>query len=99
MRCAVCAVEGARPLVTVGGEALGHAHDGECVALLWEAHFLRVTEAPEHEHAEVVWKWQRKRAQVEGRRFTEPPPTSPAEDEAERVIEGNGWTAVARELA
>ncbi len=99
MRCAVCGLDGAKKLTTVGGEHLGHAHDGECLGLLWESHFLRVTGGLEHEHAEVLWKWQRRRAQVEGRPFTEPCPTSPAEDEIDRWIESNGLADVAKELS
>lgn len=98
MRCAVCSTEGARELRTAGGESLGHAHDGECLALLWESHFLRVNDGAEWEHAEVLWRWQRKAAQVAGRLFAEPRPTSPAEDEIDAALAVRGLTFVAREL-
>lgn len=105
MRCAVCGVEGARELTNSrspengGPESLGHAHDGECVALLWEDYFIRAIGGDAHEHAEVLWRWQRKAAQVAGRPFATPPPKSPAEQEMEFVVAVNGWDDVARELA
>lgn len=63
------------------GLCIGSAHKDACQALLWEAHFLRVTGAPRHEQLEVAWQWRRRRAEVEGRAFTESTPTSPAEVE------------------
>jgi hypothetical protein len=99
MKCAVCGTEGARALTTVGGTDLGHAHEGTCQGLLWEAHFVRVTGGAEHEHAEVLWMWRRQRAHVAGVAFAEPAPTSPAEDEIETWVQVNELQDVAKELS
>lgn len=99
MRCAVCSLEGAKQLKTVAGEHLGYAHDGECVALLWESHFVRVTGGSEWEHAEVLWRWQRQAAAVAGLPFTTPPPLSPAHEASNLEIERLGLCDVAEELA
>lgn len=76
MRCAVCAVDSERVKrqFTAGGEDFGSACPGECAGLLWEAHYNRATGANEDEHGLVVWKWKRRRADVEGRVFLEPMP-------------------------
>ena len=83
--CAVCGKPGAGVLELADETRVGLACPGECVGLLWEAHFLRATKAPAHEHAEVLWMWRRKRADAEGRVFLEAPPTSPTEREARRL--------------
>jgi hypothetical protein len=83
-QCSVCGLDGAKQLTTAGGKDLGYAHEGECLDLLCESYFLRVNNGLEHEHAEVLWRWQRRRAQVEGVPFSEPCPTSPTEDEIDR---------------
>jgi hypothetical protein len=97
-RCAVCGSPEAPRLATVRGEYLGSACRGECEALLWESHFLRVTGAPEWEHAEVLWRWKRRAAEVRGESFDEFQPQSPAEAALDRVIAGRGWNVAAREL-
>lgn len=99
MRCIVCGLEGGKRLVTAGGEDLGCAHDGECLGLLWESHFLRATGGLEHEHAEVLWRWQRRRAQVAGLPFIDPCPTSPAEEAVNVELERLDLVGVARELS
>lgn len=97
-RCAVCGSPEAPRLATVRGEYLGSACRGECEALLWESHFLRVTEAPEYEHVEVLWRWKRRAAEVREVSFCESQPQSPAEVAIDRVILGRGWAATAKEL-
>lgn len=59
---------------------------GECAGLLWEAHLIRATGASEHEHALILWRWKRRRAEVELRPFTDPLPESPVERELRRVV-------------
>jgi hypothetical protein len=98
-RCAVCGRPATRELRTVGGTYLGRYDEDACAALLWEAHFLRATGAPEWEHAAVLWAWRRRRAEVEGKDFTEPRPASPAERQSSATIEARGWGEAARELA
>lgn len=98
MRCAVCGSESpdVREHETAGGTRYGMACRGECAGLLWEAHFNRATGATEHEHA--LWKWRRRRSDVEGRVFLERPPESPAERAVRVAIAERGWTAIAKEL-
>lgn len=100
-RCAVCGSEGleVREHVTAGGERYGMPCPGECSGLLFEAHFIRATGGDEHEHALVLWRWRRRRAEVEGRTFLERPPESAAERALTRLVHERGWDDVARELA
>lgn len=80
-RCAVCGLEGAVDHQSEGGDHMGRAHVGECAVLVWEAYLLSKVAASEHEHAEVLWKWRKHRAEVAGETFAEPPPRSPVEFE------------------
>lgn len=86
MRCAVC--NGSDPHLVrehqaQGGARYGMACRGECAGLLWEAHFASVTDSTEFEHSLVLWRWQRRRAEVAGVAFLVPPPSS----EVERTCE------------
>lgn len=81
MRCAVCGRDNpeVRRCETVSGTVYGSACRGECEALLWEAWFLttefgRPESEPEFWSALMLWKWKRRRAEVRGEDFTEPPP-------------------------
>lgn len=102
MRCAVCgfAGPGIESWSTVGGPSYGMACRGECAALLWEAHFVRVAHPGDaYEAACMVWKWRRRRSEVEGVRFAAPPPVSPGERAVSLAIAAKGWTDIARELS
>lgn len=101
MRCAVCGrtAPDVYRWSTVGGTDYGMACRGECAGLLWEAHFIRVTDGTEEEHSLIVWKWRRRRAEVGGRRFAEPMPESESDAAFRRLLEERGWGAIAREVA
>lgn len=77
--CAVCGGPGVSPLVLNNGTTAGWSCSDDCRALLWEGHFLASFAAEKHERAELQWRVRRRRAEVEGRPFTESPPTSPGE--------------------
>lgn len=81
MRCAVCGRSTPEVLrwATRGGTDYGMACRGECAGLLWEAHFIRATSGSEEDQALILWRWRRRRAEVEGRRFDEPAPMTAAE--------------------
>ena len=97
MRCAVCTLDGAVELRTAGGASAGFAHDGLCLCLLWESHFLRATGGTDDEQADVLARWQARRREVRGERAL-PAPTSQAEDAVAREIARLGWEYVANEL-
>lgn len=100
-RCAVCGTESAevREERSHSGTRYGMACPGTCQGLLWESHFVRAEGGGEYEHALCLWRWRRRRAEVQGRPFREAPPKSPAERELERLIESAGWGDVAQEVA
>jgi len=81
IRCAVCGAQtpDVRNWETHSGTRYGMACRGKCACLLWEAHFTRVTDSNEFEHALVLWKWQRRRAEASGVAFVVPPPSSEVE--------------------
>lgn len=100
MRCAVCGGSDASKVhdwETHGGTRYGMACRGECAGLLWEAHFLRATKVDAGELDLLLWKWRRRRSEVEGRTFSEPPPMS----EAERLgaTQQAYWADVLKELS
>lgn len=97
-RCAVCGKDGAKEWSSSSLTVFGRAHEGICFALLWESHYVAATGGSEHDHAFVLWQWQRRRAEVEGRLFTEPPPLSPADEETNAELERLGLCDVAKEL-
>lgn len=73
---------------THGGERVGHFCRGECQGLGWEAFFVTKMKGDEYEHALILWRWRRRRAEVDGRTFLEPAPKSPAEMDLERWAAG-----------
>ena len=79
LRCAVCGREAAHRNETASGEFFGNACKGTCLDLLWKAWFIKRTGGTEFEHALILWEWKRRRAEVEGRPFSEAPPKSAAE--------------------
>lgn len=97
MRCAVCGRDsaGVTHHVTAAGHRYGSACPGECAGLLWEAHFDRATNAAADQHALTLWRWRRRRADVEGRVFLEPPPLSSNDVARQRVALERGWHASA----
>jgi len=90
-KCAVCGRPGAQSMRLESGKVIGKACEGECQALLWSEHFARWSGAPRHELDFIAWEWRRRRAEVEGRTFTEPCPKSPAELELDRFRLAVGW--------
>ena len=98
MRCAVCRLVGAVELRTAGGTSAGFAHDGACLCLLWESHFLRATSGTDDEQAECLGRWQARRREVRGERAL-PTPTSEAEDAVAREIARLGLGDIANELS
>ncbi len=94
-RCAVCgATHGdIREWETAGGTRYGMACRGECAGLLWESHFVKATKGTDYDYACILWQWQRRRAQVEGRVFVLPYPKTTAEVVLER------WAASFSEAA
>ena len=85
-RCAVCGVAGpdVRDWETHGGTRYGMACRGECAGLLWESHFVKAAKLGEHEHACILWQWQRRRAEVTGVAFLLPYPKTKAEAQLDR---------------
>ena len=84
MRCAVCGGTDphlVRDWETRGGTRYGMACRGECAGLLWEAHFLRATGCTDDEMDLLLWRWRRRRAEVQGQDFPEPSPMSRVERE------------------
>lgn len=81
MRCGVCGLEGANPLKLQDGSVVGHAHDGKCQVLLWEADFARKAGYSKHEQDVIRWEWRQHKASVLRLPFVEEAPRSPAEIE------------------
>jgi hypothetical protein len=98
-RCAVCSLEGATAVTVASGKLIGHAHDGECSILLWEAYVLPLWGAGPWERAEHQWRWRRHDAHVKRRPFTEPPPKSPGEIESGKEVARLGHGDVTREVS
>jgi hypothetical protein len=77
-RCVVCGLESdeAAPLELASGVKLGACcpGEGECAALVWEAHFDRFIDASAAERAVTTWRWKRRRAEANGQPFNEPSP-------------------------
>lgn len=88
MRCAVCSTDGAKEMSTHGDERVGFFCVGECQGLGWEAFFVTKTNGDEFEHALILWRWRRRRAEVDGRTFLEPAPKSLPEMDLERWAAG-----------
>ena len=85
-RCAVCSRSHAdvHEHRTIGGTRYGMACRGECHGLLWESYFVSATGGGEYDLAVIVWQWQRRRAEVEGRPFVLPHPKTQAEAQLDR---------------
>lgn len=99
MKCAVCASDSGAPVALASGVYLGSACPGECTGLLWESHFVAATEPGDADAAALVlWRWQRRRAEVAGLAFTMPAPKSRAERELDATLRARGWLDVAKEL-
>lgn len=99
-RCAVCGREAAPRHETASGEAIGNACREVCLGLLWKAWFTKRTSESEFDHQLILWEWKRRRAEVEGRPFTEAPPKSAAEKAWQRAeLSGDVPPAAAEEAA
>jgi hypothetical protein len=97
----VCTLEGAVELRTAGGTSAGFAHDGACLCLLWESHFLRATGGTDDEQAECLGRWRERERLVRGIRT--PPEESPEEwadlvsefESAMRIVDADDKLATA----
>lgn len=103
MRCAVCGSDEGRQHHVVSGASYGTACAGECAGLLWEAYFIARTPDADpafaaYENELTRWRWRRRRAEVEGRAFTERPPQSPGERAGWSSVYAKGWDDVLREI-
>lgn len=88
LRCAVCGRPGARAERTIGGVFYGNActaEGGQCLGLLWEAHFVKATGGSQYEHECILWHWRKRRAEAEGIIFLAPFPTDPRDVASERL--------------
>lgn len=99
-RCAVCgAVDGAREFSLADGSRLGVFCPGECFGLGWEAHFIHAIGGTEHQHADIVWRWRRRRAEAQGEPFVAPCPKSPIEKQLDRWAAELPEQDIVRELS
>jgi hypothetical protein len=86
VRCGLCGLDSARPMVLKSGVTIGNFCPGACEALGWGAHFESATGADVDARALMTWEWAKLRADRTGKAFLSTPPKSSAERTIERYM-------------